>query len=46
MIDNKKSKTIDLDNALQEKIIGACLIDHKSRVQQATELGLVLFYLP
>ena len=36
-----KSKGIDLYSAYMENTTGACLIDHKSRVQQATELGLV-----
>ena len=40
-IDSKKSKTIDLYSDYAKKTTGACLIDHKSRVQWATELELV-----
>ena len=45
-IDNKKSKTIDLYSAYMGKNTGACLINHNSGVQWATELRLVPFYSP
>ena len=42
----QQEQLIDLYSAYPGKNIGACLINQKSQVQLATELGLVLFYSP
>jgi len=45
-IDYELSKTINLYMTAEKNIAGALIIHHKLRVQEVTELGLVLLCSP